>query len=434
MRGRSSGLASTDVSAAIGTTELTSETNTMPNPLRSIAPVLISYALCVSPALADPQQDYVTLMTAIQIDRSCGALQYMELDAVRAATSDYLAATPQYRQKGDGLLSAADYQAWRSELDRTADENASAAACGQEALAYVLAAKSLAAARLYQGLMLAFHFDALPEDDRSRIPLDQYQKTSAAEYEQYLGQLYGENFTDFAERQRQVAAAALPAANAETLQKYHSTYSPFDPEGNAKLRVAQDVARATMNLVQFEVTAQANGYQLRPRQLANGGIVPALVSRQMPDGLPVIHGPGYQELETADGAFLELYHVIAVLPDRRLRIMFYGDTAAQWVIDPTVRLYVNDGAPATDGMFFFSTPEFRNGAASFDATAVSEPCLGATCFDLPPEATEMMVSAQEGNVAELFVSLEPEALPVPVGEEIAVRNAVSNGRLRAILN
>jgi hypothetical protein len=406
----------------------------MQNLARSIALALVSCALGASPTLADPQQDYVTLMTAVEIDRACGALQYMELDAVRAATLDYLAATPQFKQSGDGLLSAADYQAWRSGLEQTAHENASAAGCGQQAMTYVLPAKSLASERLYQGLILAFHFDALPEGDRSKISLDQFQKKSAAGYEQYLGQIYGENFGGFAERQRQLAAAALPPADAETLQKYGSTYSPFDPEVSARLRTAQDVARAVINLVQFEVTAQANGYQVRSRQLANNGIVPVLVSAQALDGLPIIHGPDYQEIETAEGEFLELYRVIGVLPDRRLRIMFYGEAATGYMATPTVQLYVNDGAPTTDGTPFFSRREFRSGAAAFEANLVPEPCLGAVCFDLPASTTEALLSAQEGDVAELFVSLEPGASPVPVGEETTLRKAIGNGLLRAILN
>lgn len=401
------------------------EGRTMQLSTRSIAMTLV--ALLTTPALAEPEQDYVTLMTAIEVDRACVALKYMETVAVGVAAQDYLARTPQY-----GTISSEDFDVWRAGLDQTARENASVAGCTEQAMSYVLPAKAIASARLYQGLMLAFHFNALPDGDAAKIPLDVHKINTAKAYEGYLQQLYGEGLSAFVDEQRQFAAGALPPGDADMLTEYGSTYDMLVPEVANRVSQTQGVARNAINLVQFEVTAEASGHQVRPHAFPNHIVVPSLVDTRTSDVLTVVDGPSYQLVEGPDGWFDELYHVVAVLPDRRLRIMFYGDTAGAHMSDPTVRVYVN--YPMVEDASFFSASQFRDGARAFDAIVVAESCLGGPCFDLPKEVTEEMLGAPEGDFAELFVSFNPDAEPVPIGEEEVQRAAIGNGPLQALLN
>lgn len=390
---------------------------------------LVSWVLLVTQAHAEPEQDYITLMTAIEVDRACVALKYMETEAVRVAAQDYLARTPQY-----GTLSSDDFDVWRAGLDQSARENASAAGCTEQAMSYVLPAKAIASARLYQGLVLAFHFNALPEGDSSRIPLDEHKTKTAMGYEGYLQQLYGDSFTAFADEQRQFAAGALPQADADMLTRYGSTYDLLVPEVANRVGQAQGVARNAINLVQFEVTAEASGYQVRPHELPGGTVVPALVGSSTSDVLTVVHGPSYQMVEGPDGWFEELYRVVVALPDRRLRIMFYGEAASTYMTAPTVRIYVNYPTADAEEASFFSMPQFRDGARAFDAVAVEQGCLGGACFDLPKEVADEMLGAPEGDFAELFVSFNPDAEPVPIGQEEVQRAAIGSGPLQALLN
>ena len=172
---------------------------------------------CASPLLirsrcpSGPADDYVALMTALEIDKACVALKYMEFKAVRSKAQQYLESTSQYFQSADGRLAPDEYDAWRAELEEQARTAATTAGCTQQAMSYVLTAKAVAADQLYQGLLLAFHYDSLSDFDR--IPLDGHKKQSAMGYEAYLRQLYGQNFDAFAQRQREAVVQMLPAAD-----------------------------------------------------------------------------------------------------------------------------------------------------------------------------------------------------------------------------
>jgi hypothetical protein len=147
-------------------------------------------------------------MTALEVDKACVALKYMESTAVRSKAQQYLESTTQYLQSADGHLSPDEYDAWRAGLDEQARTAAATAGCTQQAMSYVLTAKAVAADQLYQGLLLAFHFDSLPDFDR--LLLDGHKKQTAMGYEAYLRQLYGQNFDAFAQRQREAVVQMLP--------------------------------------------------------------------------------------------------------------------------------------------------------------------------------------------------------------------------------
>jgi hypothetical protein len=375
-------------------------------------------------AFAAPADDYVALMTAIEIDKACVALKYMESSAVRGAAWDALSGTTESGHRADGRLTEEQYDAWKADLDKKASDNAAAAGCTQQAMNYVLPARGKAAERLYKGLVLAFHFD-VQTDIFEHVPLDEHMKKSASGYEAYVRQLYGQNFEAFAARQRELAAQELPVKQFNPFGEYGIfDYGSIDPTSSESSWNAQSTARFAINEVQFEVTAEANGFVVRPRELADGRIIPELRRRDSADVLPVVKGPGYQLVKNAEQGLDQLYSITTLMPDGRLRTMFFGQTATT-LASPTVRLYVRTEAdpPGSNGWSIFDLPGFRNGATAFDATLATGNCLGAACYDFPLEATEAIMAKPEGDFAELFVAFEPGAEPEPI-------SAISLGRER----
>lgn len=362
-------------------------------------------------AYAAPEDDYVALMTAVEIDKACVALKYMEFTAVRGIARRYLESTSQYLQSRDGRLSSNEYDAWRAGLDEKARSAAATAGCTQQAMRYVLTAKAAAADQLYQGLLLAFHFDSLPDFDR--IPLDGHKRQSAMGYEAYLRQLYGQNFDAFAQRQREAVVQMLPAADPGV-----STWS-WSPEAEdhaATLWDLQTRAATAMGSVQFEVTAEANGYFVRPYWVTDVMVVPALQRPELEGALPIVRGPSYQLIKDGD-ELVELYSVAAMLPDRRIGLLFYGDTATKRMQTPTIRLYVpQQPYPGGTAVTVFNDPSFRDNALVFEGNWASDGCMGAPCYDFPVEATDALLANPSGTYAELFVSFTANDEPDPIDE------------------
>lgn len=363
-------------------------------------------------AQAAPEDDYVALMTAIEIDKACVALKYMESSTVRGIAYGYLERTPQFSQSQDGRLSLAEYDAWRTELDETARTKATTAGCTQQAMSYVLTAKAAASDQLYQGLLLAFHFDSLPDFDR--IPLDGHKKQTALGYEAYLRQLYGQNFETFAQRQREAVVQMLPAVDPGISTW---SWSPDAEQHAATLWDLQTRAARAVGDVQFEVTAEANGYLVRPYWVTDVMVVPALQRPELEGSLPIVTGPGYQLIRDGD-ELVELYSVAAMLPDRRLGLLFYGDTASKRMQSPTIRLYIPQKPypEGTSGITAYNDPSFRDNALVFEGNWASDGCLGAPCYDFPIEATDALLADPAGTYAELFISFTPNDQPAPIGE------------------
>ena len=380
---------------------------------RLLAPFTVTLAL-VGGTVAAPEDDYVTLMTAVEIDRACDAgLKYMESTEALNAAFAFIERTTEFSHHQDGRLSSEDYDAWLADLDQRARETAASVGCTQQAMQFINPAKGVASEALYRGLVLAFYFDAHP-DFLTADPLDEHRKKTAAGYDAYLQQLYGQNFPAFSEAQRQLAMQELPQKEINIFGDYDD-YDMFAADGDFFAYMpAKSIAYTAMNAVQFEVTAEANGIMVRPTVVEGNWAIPELrdASGQK---LPIIDGPGYRLLDPtpddADTSRGQLYSVVALMPDRSLRVMFYGSTA-EALGEPTVRLYVRsqprpDGA---SGWETFSRPTFREEATAFDATRAEGTCIGL-CFDFPPETHAAILANPEGDYAELFVSGSPNATP-----------------------
>jgi hypothetical protein len=366
-----------------------------------------------SAALAAPADDYVTFKTALAINEACGGLKYIEHSRTQGAAITALNATSQASHLQDGRLPQDEYDRFVSDLDARAAAQAQSVGCTQAAMQYIAAGKGRAAEEIYRSLLLAFNFEGAI-DVIMHMELGADRKAAALRYDAYLQHLYGANFQAFAARQRELAIAELPVVN------------PFDtgfgsilisPEDSSKIRNAQSMAAYVLNEVFFEVSAEMAGYIVRPRPLAEHWTIPELRRADAPtvEGMPVVVQPRYDLVEFTAGEQAlrdRLYSLIVLTPERRLRVMFYGDTA-QLLTDPTVRLYVRtEELPAGANPYdYFDRAAFRDATVAFEGVAVQEPCLGAPCFDFPPEATDAFARFENMD-AELFVSHLPDAEPI----------------------
>lgn len=361
-------------------------------------------------ALAD---DYVTFKTAVLVNENCGGLNYFEHTRTRGAAQTALNRAPESTYVRDGRLSEEDYAAFVADLDGRAAAVAAEVGCSQAAVQYIMAGKARAAEEVYIGLVLAFTFDS-STDVLLRVELGADRKAAAQRYDSYVQQLYGANFPAFAARQRELAANEMPLLN------------PFDagfglgiPSISAadseKISNAQSIAAFAMDEVFFEVSAETSGLIVRPRPLAGRWTIPELRPASAPaaQGMPVIVLPKYDLVDFLpnDRDLSERLHwLMALTPERALRVMFYGDTAAL-LTDPTVRLYIRtEDLPAGASTYsYYGSPAFREATVAFEGTRVSGDCMGA-CFDFPLEATDAFVRFEDVD-AELFVANVPDAQP-----------------------
>lgn len=368
-----------------------------------------------SAAWASPAEDYVTFSTALVISQACGGLKYLEHTRTQGAVFTALNSTPQSSQVQDGRLSEDDYKQFVVDLDARAQAQAQSVGCTQTAMPYIMAAKAYAAADIYRSLVHAFNFEGA-YDVTTRMVLGADRKSAALRFDGYLQQLYGANFPAFAARQREQAIGELPMVNPFDSGLGATASPPTSPEDLSKISDLQTMANIALDEVFFEVTAEVAGFIVRPRPLAEQWIIPELRRADSPnvEGMPVVVLPRSDLVDfTPDDQDLseKLYSLMALTPEGHLRVMFYGDTA-QLLTDPTVRLLVRTeplpvGASKYD---YFEQPGFRETTVSFNGVPVQQNCLGAPCFDFPPEATEAFVGLEDMD-AELFVSHLPDAEP-----------------------
>src|SRR5690606_19741100 len=145
------------------------------------------------------------------------AVERQVLDKV---IDDALWALPQYQDYLYGTAIAEDYEVWWSAVERRAERAATDLGCTAAAKPYLLAARDMASRRIYQDLLVLFHYNGLPAEDPQRVPLSADQTQAANGYAEFLKQVYGANFTAFAAAQREAAAQSL-VASSSTLRVVH---------------------------------------------------------------------------------------------------------------------------------------------------------------------------------------------------------------------
>jgi len=371
--------------------------------------------ILATPALAAPVDDYVQLSVALGINQACGGLKYFEHSRALAAAGDALSGTTEHRLSLDSRLSQDQYDAWFAPIQAEIDAKVAEIGCTQAANPYLQVARGKASQTLYQGLVLAFHFASLPDIDLNHIPLDTLQQRAMQNYDFYLQQLYGANFQAFSDQQKQLAAQQLPPV--DTYSGLMGAFSGLDAASIAQATEfawnARSAATSAIDAVTFEVTAETAGQMVRPLSIGGRWTIPQL---RQPDGsqLPVVEGPSVfpldRNLDDSQYERLPLHYVAVLMPDRSLRLMFYGEAAGTEMDQATVRLYIRNAPlpPAVSSWTMFNRDDWRQDATGFSGVRLTEPCLGGPCYSFPPQATDMLVAFNEGDYAELFVSAKPD--------------------------
>lgn len=363
------------------------------------------------PALAAERADYVTLRTAELLNLQCAALKYVEHTYLHEAVITTLDSTKESVDLVTGAMSREAYDAWKQGADEEASAKAVDAGCTEAAQSYLLTGRATASADIFRAMLLAFHFNSLPADDRNHVALPADQQQAAERYDGFLQQIYGESYPAFAEAQRQRAAASLPASALPAAEPEPETGTlPFGAirtiDDVDRISLAQSQAAKVLRRVEFEVIAESNGWFVKPLETRSGAVVPAL---ERGDGsapgilLPVWAGP--VAYSTGDAEFRL---ALARTPDGMIRVMTYGNDAATLAGTGSIRFYVAGSAPYGD-------PGFRDGASVFEATPSDGYCLGGPCFDLPRDATVALLGGDE-TIAELVIGSGEE----PAGQ-VALR-------------
>lgn len=391
---------------------------------------LVALVFGVAPALAAPEEDYLTLRTVLLVDANCGALKYMEAESVRDMTRRVLEATTQYEWQQVGKATTLEYDAWLKEVDAKATAEAGRVACGPEAQQLINIGRSVAAEDIYVGLLLAFHFGSLPEADFGHRPIAPDLMEAAQRYDGLLAQLYGANYQEFVDRMKQVAAAQLPPApSAESggagLFEDMGVSIPrsyIDAITNAQVK-----GSLALDRVHFEVVAETAGYRLRPADIGGSWIIPSLVRdavvAHVVEGPLTLFLPGQPWIPFA----------LTLSGDGTLRLVSWGNDASVVLAAPTVRLYVGRSpAPEGEAWSALEAPDWRVNAAAFDAAPSSEGCLGAPCFAFPPEATAALAALGEGQYIELFVDAA-SGVPLSVSHAVGNIQKIGTTRLARVL-
>ncbi len=379
---------------------------------RSLA--FVAALACAAPAFGADRADYVTLRAAELLNLQCAALKYVEHTYLHEAVVTTLDSTDESLDLITGEMSREDYTAWRQAADDEAAQKAAEAGCTSAADSYLLTARAKASGDIFRALLLAFHFNSLPADDRNHVTLPADQQASAERYDGFLQQIFGASYPDFAEAQRQAAAASLPASAMPSSEPDEGALPAFGVirtvDDEDRISFAKSDAAKALRRIEFEVVAETNGWLVKPLETRSGAVVPAL---ERADGsapgilLPVWTGP---VAATVNGSALRL--ALGRSPDGVIRVMTYGDGAASLGAGGAgLRLYVPGTAPYGD-------PAFREAATVLEAAASTAYCLGGPCFELPHEATVALLNAGEDAVAELV--LGSQASPEQAGQ-VAIR-------------
>lgn len=377
-----------------------------------LAACLGALLLAPNAARADAAEDYVALQTAMKVTQACpGALKFVEYLAIDQNAYDFLQSTGEFQHFRDGRMTKEEYDAWLGGLTGKADEQAKAVGCGQGALAYVLAARAGASARIYQLLSLAFHFGGLPDSDQDFRQLEPGQVEAAQLYEGFLQQVFGDNFQSFATAQQQEAGRRLPQSSGN--QTSFSGLGIRNYDDTQRVWELQRQSSETIANVHFEVSAELNGLIVVPNILRDGSFLPTLLAADgSGERLSLLQNPS---LYSGVGP-RSMPYAIALTPAGKLRVMTWGALGQTIFTEPTLRLYVpKDGPPeGVSNYRYFSEQDWRGGTTMFEGRRLPESCLGAPCYEFDALAVAAMTLLPDGVDSELYIAGAPNTEPPPI--------------------
>jgi hypothetical protein len=376
--------------------------------------LLLSVALLAgltTAALADAVDEFVYWRTALAIDDMCHVLKYVERTQVETLAAEALELTTQRAHFLDGRVAEDDYSSWLEQTMGSAAAAAQQVGCTSAAEPNLLQARDAASQLIYRGLLTAFHFAGLPENDIYRLPLTPDAVEAANRYDAFLQQVYQQNFQPFAEAQKQAAAAKLPPATPTYDVGFSlGTYGLLDEADSKRVWDAQASASNIIDLVQFEVAAEIKGWRVFSSGNGNGRYHAVLVRADGSLTQQVVwYGPF--KLSTAEGLSVPI--VAVAMTDGSLRIMTYGAQVSEELAGARATLFVRTGA-APQGLSSYdllADPAWPQIVTAFEGTRVGDTCLGGPCFSFPPEAAAAILAGTDADNAELFLAAKADATP-----------------------
>ena len=382
---------------------------------------LVLAALTV-PAAADAIEEYSALRTAQTLDNLCHVLKFVERKAIDQVAWRQITTTTQYSFWQTNRWDHAEYTKWLGELDAVADAKANEIGCTQPAEAFLLKARGVASAEIQQGLLLAQHLASLPEDDSYRRPLAPDKAQAMAGYQNFLQQIYREQFQAFFDYNRQQAAARLPGNGLPTcdyltppdIPCYDSFGGMLDDDFYERMNDVTTSAWVVEDVL-FEVSSEVAGYRVGFGLVEKVHIAASL--RQPADWSLYATVVDNGRIFKLDGGG-EVYGVIAER-EGRLRFMTYG-TDAEKLRSGVVRLLVRT-EPKPEKLAdweVFNLTDFRSLTFPFDGALLSEKCLGGPCFEFSREASEALLDMGFDEKAELWLSASADAAPAATADWI----------------
>lgn len=354
-------------------------------------------ALFLVPAPASANsEDFVKIYAAGLVDDQCHVYKFTERTILNTVANQALAEEPRYQKWLDGSLDNDRYYTWFDELISQATTLAQSLACDATAGQLLNAVRGPIASRLYQDLVLATYFHGLSSDDLDRVELTADQIAAAQAFDGFMQQLYGTNYAQFSEANKQAVQALIPPP---VLSEFGLPYGGgMDLDAmEAQRKVVQELqsrARGTIATVVLELTAERNGMFVR----SDSGGAPLLVQSDEQIWAIIHRGP----VRLTDGPKVYVNAVLASLPDHTIRLMAYGNAEAI----NSAFLLVGKGPSTANGGTEASTgdPEWRAEANSYTGRPLETGCLGDGCFEFPPEAYDALMAIARMDYAELVVS------------------------------
>ncbi len=395
-------------------------------------------ALCLTaPAFADGGENYSYLRTAQTLDDACHVLKFVERKAVDKLAFDHIRGTGQYGFWQTGRMTNEEYNAWLDGLDAAADAKAAEIGCTKPAEAYLLQARGLASADILQGIMLAHHLAGLPEADSYRRPLHADLIAASVAYQNFLQQVYQNQYPAFHEAQRQAALARLPNAGMAVCDMWSTSDTPcveafggFTNEDYYEKMGEAGTAANVVDDVLFEVAAETAGLRVAGNLVQKTLLVGNLI-QPATGAIYATLVDGARALRLQGGG--EAFGVLAQTPDGSLRLFTYGSDAEK-LRTGAVRLLVRS-EPKPEGLQdweIFNLEDYRSLTFPFDGVLLDEKCLGGPCFAFSPQATEAILATGFDEKAELWLSADAAAAPTATADWLQ-RNVVYPQLMRRLL-
>ncbi|MBE7733002.1 hypothetical protein [Devosia faecipullorum] len=381
--------------------------------LRQILLALAFFAFGHGSTLAQDaeEQAFVTYQTARAIDNKCHFLRYFEALEAGGIETDLLRPLWFSSAYDAGKIDAEQYLAAFNKLADMGKAVAAGINCAdqQAAAPHILALRDQIAYRLYSDIMIAFEDKGLSDE----------RKQAGHAYEAMIAPLYGEHWPAFLAQAQRFAQAKVDDARSEDAESalafglfdfgdmYEEELEAYGIGGDDfYVQSLISGMAGTLDSILFDMKAEAAGYRARMERSPadESAFFTTLADASGARVYDLLGTPARYELYEQTG---EVYLVFAATQDRQMRILTWGEDAPVLLADGSVTLLINPKPlpPAQKSDYaYMRSQQWWGDAIPFRAQRLDEPCLGAPCFGLPPEAMEAILKGSPDQPFRFYIS------------------------------